>query len=35
MGCFFAAETPWDEEDEPGSYPLNAENVLVWLCRKV
>lgn len=28
MGRFFAAETPWDEEDEPGSYPLNAENVV-------
>lgn len=28
MDRFFSAETPWDEEGEPGSYPLSAENVV-------
>ena len=28
MGRFFSKETPWDEENNPGSYPLSAENLV-------
>ena len=28
VGRFFNDETPWDEEDEPGSYDLTAENLV-------
>ena len=28
MGRFFSAETPWDEDGDPGSYALSAENVV-------
>lgn len=28
MGRFFSQETPWDEEDKPGSYPLSANNLV-------
>ena len=28
MGRFFSHETPWDEEDDPGSHQLSAENLV-------
>lgn len=28
VGRFFSAETPWDEEGNPGSYQLSAEHVV-------
>lgn len=28
MGRFFSQETPWDDEDDPGSYPLSANNLV-------
>lgn len=28
MGRFFSKETPWDEEDKPGSYALSPKNVV-------
>ena len=28
VGRFFSAETPWDEENDPGSHDLTAENVV-------
>ena len=28
MGRFFSDETPWDEEDDPGSHQLSAENLV-------
>ena len=28
MGRFFADETPWDEEDDPGSHQLSADNLV-------
>ena len=28
MGRFFADETPWDEEDDPGSHELSADNLV-------
>lgn len=28
MGRFFSQETPWDEEDKPGSYELSADNLV-------
>jgi len=34
MGRFFSKETPWDEEDKPGSFPLSAENLVNLLNRK-
>lgn len=31
---FFSAETPWDKEDEPGSYPLSADNLVSLINNK-
>ncbi len=31
---FFSAETPWDEEGEPGSYPLSADNLVSLINNK-
>ena len=28
MGRFFSDETPWDEEDDPGSHQLSADNLV-------
>ncbi len=34
MGRFFSAETPWDDEGEPGSYALSAENIVSLFNKK-
>ena len=34
MGRFFAHETPWDKEGQPGSYPLSPDNMVQLLNEK-
>jgi len=34
MGRFFADETPWDEEDDPGSHQLSADNLVSLFNKK-
>ena len=33
-GRFFSQETPWDEEGEPGSYPLSPDNLVGLINKK-
>lgn len=34
MGRYFSAETPWDQEDKPGSFDLTADNLVELINKK-